>query len=157
MNDKLLNPKQSLTHQHSAKNIVLTVLKIMGLPPESRIVPLGTRSYLSGQDTKHFEPANEFIYSRLVRKDNSTRKFCQKCWIAPQNFKSCVTISVKLVSSYSLMTCHCAECDTGRNWKAELPAIQSNLILRSTVPKTLFWIAVQTWDGHVRILSLQTT
>ena len=62
----------------------------MGLPPESRIpnpesripnrtsrdtvVPLGTQSYLSGQDTKHFEPANKFIYCGLITINNYRMK-----------------------------------------------------------------------------------
>ena len=61
-------------------------------------------------------------------------------------------------STFSLRTCHCAECVVEQNLKDDhlqgpcscLPRFsvilqKSNPILRSTLPKTLFWIAPQTF------------
>ena len=111
----------------------------MGLPPESRIpnpesylsghsrtsrdtvVPLGTQSYLSGHSRTSRDTAPristlqtiEYQYARSQRQLLDGDR--QNCELRHKIFKSCMIIYIKLVSSYSLMTCHCAECETGRN------------------------------------------
>ena len=61
-------------------------------------------------------------------------------------FLNCMMISIKLASSQSLRTCHCAECDIKSKFERWTFALQSNPILRSTIPKTMFWTVLQSWD-----------
>ena len=50
------------------------------------------------------------------------------------------------ISTFQLWNCHCAECETDCHLNSGQTALQSNPILRSTVPKTMFWTVLQTWD-----------
>ena len=84
--------------------------------------------------TKHIDSANHLINNRLVRNDSSERE------IVPTNSVPTIlfcTISVWGASAVR----HGPYCNNG---------IHSVAILRSTIPKTMFWKVLQTWDCHTK-------